>query len=90
MTTNHTLGPWLLGKLATPDYAPEYAVYVGDGPSIARVVNGNCADAALIAAAPDLLLALLMLTDTIAFQFAGEVERNLTRDAIAKALGEGQ
>jgi len=59
MTNKHTPGPWEVSKHATPEYAPQYGVYTGNGNDFA-IVNGDnaTADAALIAAAPELLAAL--------------------------------
>jgi hypothetical protein len=46
------------------------------------------ANSHLIAAAPDMHLALGMVADTIAFQFMGEVERGIVLSALSKATGE--
>ena len=62
-------------------------------PADVQFANGvhvRKADADLIKAAPDMFLALIMLTDTIAFQFVGEVEKTLVLNAIAKATGAAQ
>ena len=56
---NSTPGPWTITRLVSPDYALQFGIYAGPGPSVALVVNGNReANARLIAAAPDLLAAL--------------------------------
>ncbi len=88
-----TSGTWEISKHGTPDYAPQYGVYSGDS-TIATVTGDNArADAALIAAAPDLLKALKsLMTDHITFKgesfddFATryEIAMNLARDAINK------
>ena len=55
MKAQHTPGPWSVSKLATPDYAPEFAIHAGDD-DLARTMNGDSeANARLIAAAPELL-----------------------------------
>lgn len=41
----------------------------------------------VVAVNEQLLMALVMITDTIPFQFMGEVERDLTLSAIAAAKG---
>ena len=62
MSTSHTPGPWAISKLATPAYAPEFGIYAGGSErDLARIVGDNStANAALIAAAPDLLDALYL------------------------------
>lgn len=82
----YTLGPWEVSKSATPNYAPQYAIYAGPGPAVAMGVDSE-ANARLIAAAPDMYLALAMLTDTIAFQFVGPVEKVLVLEALNRAKG---
>ena len=61
MKAQHTPGPWSVSKLATPDYAPEFAIHgrLTRWFDLARTMNGNSeANARLIAAAPELLAAL--------------------------------
>lgn len=63
-TTNYTSGTWTITRHATPDYAPQYGIYANDasGWDIATVHGENAAaNAALIAAAPELLNALIMM-----------------------------
>ena len=58
MESKHTPGPWCISRDGTPDYAPQYTVYdeePGDRVATAFVSEAN---AALIAAAPELLEAL--------------------------------
>ena len=93
--SGHTPGPWEIGKLATPDWAPQYAIYAGPGPSVAVVVHGNSeANAKLITAAPELLASLIEVMNHFAPDqglLAPEVEViSRARDAIAKATGEAQ
>ncbi len=56
----HTPGPWAISKLASPDYAPQFAIYAADErKALAIATNNNAqANARLIAAAPQLLHAL--------------------------------
>lgn len=60
MKTNHTPGHWAISKHATPDYAPQFGVYSDDSSKDLAIIKGDNAnaDAALVAAAPDLLAAL--------------------------------
>lgn len=83
---NHTPGSWEISRCATPNYAPQYAVYAGPGPAVAMGVDSE-ANARLISAAPDMYRALVMLTDTIAFQFVGPVEKDLILESLNKAKG---
>lgn len=93
MSAQHTPGPWK--AIPWQCHAATSVVVERDGTVIqvaecsgfGRMSDESIADARLIAAAPDLLLALGMLTDTIAFLMAGEVEQKLARAAIAKATG---
>ena len=56
--SRHTPGPWNITKHGTPDYAPQFGIYT-DGPDFVIVRGGKAhADAALIAAAPELLAIL--------------------------------
>jgi hypothetical protein len=59
----HTPAEWAISKLATPDYAPEFAIYSGND-RVAIVVGDKAqTNARLIAAAPELLeVAKLFLT----------------------------
>lgn len=92
--TKHTPGPWSASKHGTPDYAPQYGVYAGDSARDHVIVMGPNAqaDAALIAAAPEMLAALAELVaeadehpgwegharpDTAGFQLARDVLRTL-------------
>jgi len=52
-----------------------------------KYVHVQKANADLIKAAPDMFLALTMLTDTIAFQSIGDLEKELILKAIEKAEG---
>lgn len=54
--SKHTPGPWEVSKDATPDYAPQCTVYDESGERVATAFQCE-ANAALIAAAPDLVLA---------------------------------
>ena len=68
MKPQHTPAPWGVSKHATPDYAPQYGIYAGDGSASDHVIvrgDNAQADAALIAAAPDLLEALQELLEHI-------------------------
>ena len=87
MSESHTPGPW---EFRQSD--GRYTIYA-DGESIMGDETyypwcpSNKADWHLIAAAPDMYLALVMLTDTIPFQFVDSVERELILAAIKKATG---
>lgn len=73
---NHTPGRWDARRDATPDYAPQYTVYSEEsGIRVATAFDGN---AALIAAAPDMLEALeLTLERLIELQYgAVDYENN--------------
>ena len=90
-TTQHTPGPWLAGQTITaadPDRAPGSYERI----TIASRVN-NMANARLIAAAPELLAALIGLLEQADL---GEVDAETAplveaaRAAIAKATGGAQ
>ena len=92
MKTQHTPGPWSVSKLATPDYAPEFAIHAGDD-DLARTMNGDSeANARLIAAAPDLLAALQRILSVRCFRNDLSAEHhaalNDCRAAIAEAGGD--
>ena len=55
--SKHTEGEWLISKLATPDWAPEFGIYAyGYQQDLARVSGPNAeANARLIRAAPRML-----------------------------------
>lgn len=92
MSGAHTPEPWGISKHGTPDYAPQYGVYAGDGSDHDHVIvkrDNAEADARLIAAAPDLLAALRGMVPTA---YMGEPPKQAefyapARAAIAKALG---
>ena len=101
MKTQHTPRPWSVSKLATPDYAPEFAIHAGDD-DLARTMNGDSeANARLIAAAPELLDALNLVLARLEVaaddaeelgydQRAENIREDITtaRAAIAKAGGD--
>ena len=70
-TPSHTPGPWEISQHGTPDYAPQYGIYVGDKTDHVIVKGENAmADARLIASAPELLEAarnLIQATNTEEF-----------------------
>lgn len=92
MQTNHTPGPWTLGDENDPlVFSPVAGAYVAqvlayDGGSLR---SNYAADAALIAAAPELLAALREIVDH--FQRTGDPTLGdmapRARAAIAKATG---
>jgi hypothetical protein len=93
----HTQGPWNLSRLATPDYRPEFGIYTDGSTDFVRVVGNNSEEnAALIAASPDLLDALLIALpfvedlETDEGYKAGAVKKavDTIRAAILKATGE--
>ena len=60
--TPHTPAPWHVSRHATPDYAPQFGIYAGDGNGRGiAIVTSNEANANLIAAAPAMLAACTML-----------------------------
>lgn len=107
MSTKHTPGPW---QLVGPDDFGDYIVNTdGDPTAIAAIVNGNWlamgglteqhkANAALIAAAPELLEALKALRFAVFVQSAFEAREsarqslkdlvNYADAVIAKAEGQ--
>lgn len=92
MQEKHTPGPWDIGKHATPDYAPQFGIYSGAAARDHVIVKGGNAatDAALIAAAPELLTALqLYLVDCELEKLEHNSDTyNAAREAIAKATGQ--
>lgn len=87
---NHTPGPWSISRLATPEYRPEYSIHTEDGHGdLAHVVGVNTkANAALIAAAPELLACLLDVLD--ADGDLDVMDFNRYRAAINQVTGEHQ
>lgn len=86
MSAAHTPGPWLIG--AETPMRPTFTIYnkpfgLGD---VAEVYSD--ADANLIAAAPDLLDALVRLLKNDDEFLTAQGLRNLAKAAIAKATGE--
>ncbi len=91
--SNFTPGPWEISRLATPDYAPQYAIHNGGRNDFCIVKDENSkANARLIVAAPDLLAACTKAHDALLAlhvcdqdrPFADETRAFLS-DAIAKA-----
>lgn len=80
MTDKHTPGPWQVEK--GRDKTHPYSV-TGDGFDLARCVTAD--DAALIAAAPDLVATLRALTDAVE-QFTNLVADDWPEIATARAL----
>jgi hypothetical protein len=81
-----TPGPWEVVKHGTPAYHPQFGVYApnGDGNDHAVVTGDNAeADAALIAAAPSLLIACRAMLECQADLCESCIR--LARAAIAKA-----
>ena len=87
--SGHTPGPWIVAGRTVYAFNEKgfdrFYVQLKDAHTGVEELEAN---ARLIAAAPDMYLALVMLTDTIAFQFAGQVEKELILAAISKATGE--
>ena len=97
MTTKHTPGPWkIVGNAISSIPAELFNVLIGieyeDGecPIMAvHNVNGDYADAKLIAAAPELLEAIKALLERYVLAIGNEgIECLTARAAIAKATGE--
>ncbi len=87
----HTPGPWIVSKSASPEYAPQFAIYPehGDEPRLA-IVTSHAANARLIASAPCLLAisreAFEMLAGNPSPE-AIETVRAMIATAISKAEG---
>jgi hypothetical protein len=93
MSTKHTPGPWLIHKFNRsnkPESVRQEIATVNDGTPICSL-TGNEANANLIAAAPELLVALKIahaaLTDG---DHRSDGDIRLARRAIAKAEGGGK
>ena len=88
MRTQHTPGPWTVDHDAVSHNGAHIAFAIGhDGDDYAT----QCANARLVAAAPDLLAALQEILD--AEEGVGETDRPhmiRARAAIAKATGSAQ
>jgi hypothetical protein len=102
MGLTHTPGPWFVvaqnnaGSLGTSVWAMGGDVRVADCNSAAISLEGRRADARLIAAAPDLLVALEKINEWACFATEEDVSAKLmalqqigihARAAIAKATG---
>ena len=89
MTIKHTTGPWTAKVQDTINDQPAYWLIIGAGGVVGDVQSVNPADAALIAAAPDLLAALqaceLRLTHLAQNSVNVIAELKQARAAIAKA-----
>lgn len=86
-TPTHTPGPWTVTVADTINDAPAYWLINGNGGTVGDVQSINPSDAALIAAAPDLLAALKQVAD---YWAGGDVPAEIDaamRAAIAKATG---
>lgn len=55
---NITPGEWIVSRLASPDYAPQYGIYSSENVNDFAIIKGDEANARAIAALPDLLAAL--------------------------------
>jgi hypothetical protein len=55
---NITPGEWIVSRLASPDYAPQFGIYSSENTNDFATVKGDEANAHAIAALPDLLAAL--------------------------------
>ncbi len=78
-------GPWEYSLVATPDYAPEWAVYDGAGERVA-IAFQSLANVALITSAPEMLTALQLADDTFAFGSADPTAARKAIDAIRSAI----
>jgi hypothetical protein len=90
MTTEHTLGPWYSQPTAGHDIHGQSAIASeATGKTVAIAYDGK-ADARLLAAAPDLLLALQSLLAVTEEPALDELDnrQDIARAAIAKATGE--
>jgi len=86
MTTEHTPGPWYSQPTAGHEMHGQSAIASeANGKTVAIAYYGQ-ADARLLAAAPEMLLALQHI-DSNAAESVGWIRR-VAREAIAKATGE--
>lgn len=91
MSTKHTPGPW--SRKSIPGHL--FEIHTADNSPVFRIRGGmmpTLHDAALIAAAPDLLHALLRIADMRdrdgnAIEMHRDELRGIARAAIAKATG---
>ena len=88
MTTTHTPGPWHVtgdaeGTMITDDTGKQLAVWPLQGGTLEQ-----CANACLIAAAPDLLAAAIDALETFERRFPDSPTAHDLRAAIARATGE--
>jgi hypothetical protein len=101
--SKHTPGPWAFSRcdqfgdmrfyVAQQDGAPYTPDYSDVATLVAETVSGERvaiqeANARLIAAAPDLLEALSLASQSAGFQYMTHETRNAIDEAIAKATGE--
>ena len=90
--STHTPGPWTLETKSSYKYGAfvkaERKIIAGVG-GMNFTPDTNLANARLISAAPDLLIALETLTEMVADGDWTTVELNEARAAIAKAKGGG-
>jgi hypothetical protein len=102
MTTKHTQGPWVIAPVVgQPEKAGQKIIFGQEYVSVCQTIDNagkgreeTMSNAALIAAAPDLLLALERVLMAIEWTCTGdrltqEQQADLIRAAIAKAKGEG-
>ena len=93
MNAAHSLGPWHVALKSTP--FSDYGVYDTSGSLVATVSHNprystsarRKADAQLVAAAPEMLKALEMLTGKYGVTFQDAALRNFAVDVIRKATG---
>ena len=93
MTSKHTPGPWIFYKASSSDRGENYGIKASP-PNywVIPPLNISPADARLIAAAPELLEALTVLSDWVESLISDNECRPLenARAAIVKATGETQ
>ena len=87
MSAVHTPGPWRVGKDGSPEHQNEVNLVEGSDGTLIVYGQANDADARLIAAAPDLLEALIEINQHAAgFKTTGmATESFLAWDAKARA-----
>lgn len=85
MTTQHTPGPWAVSgnQVKSIDHGKRYTVATANNSKFTDEANAN--NARLIAAAPDLLVALQKIDANAAESV--EWIRRVAREAITKATG---
>lgn len=85
-TISHTKGPWRTGDMFNTVFGPPNG---NPSPEVVATINkGRRANARLIAAAPEMLEALLDYEELLVNSFEGDPDIEKVRALIARAKGE--